>query len=100
MPRAATYYYLAIHRTDDHIIRSLWSRRYQKSTLRVLAFMLEERRYRNDRGHGTAYSMDCLADALHLSKVSVSNSLSELKADGMLNSYSSNYVPASVLKQV
>ena len=60
--------------------------------------MLEKRRCRNDRGHGTAYSMDCLADTLHLSRVSVSNSLSELKADGMLDSYSSNYVPASVLQ--
>ena len=60
--------------------------------------MLEERRYRNGRGQGMAYSMDCLADTLHLSRVSVSNSLSELKADGMLDSCSSNHVPASVLQ--
>lgn len=62
--------------------------------------MLEERRCRDDRGHGMAYSMDCLTDTLHLSRPSISNSISELKADGVLDTYSSSYVPASVLQQV
>ena len=58
MARTAKHYYLAPHNDDDRIIILLYSSHLQKTSMRILAYLLHDRQQESNRKHCMAYSIE------------------------------------------